>query len=250
MSKQGEVNYPKNLSKEGYQHLLVKPWCKNDYRNFFDFAAILQVLDLPAGGRILDLGVGPGWTSIFLARCGYEVVGVDISPGMVGIAERRSVAAASYAASKAAHAAAAKVVIKPPKFTIADMENLTYENEFDAVLIYDSLHHCNNQKDVLESAYNALKKGGQIIIYEPPFPHYISPHAKYVSKKYSVTERGISGLILKKDLRGVGYKNIVQYFEGPRLFKSSLFGWIKVFAALFLTRLFGFPRRVLVTARK
>ncbi len=216
--------------------MLVKPWCKKDYRHFFDFAVILQVLNIPEGGRVLDLGVGPGWTSIFLARCGYDVVGLDISPKMIEIAHN-NLTKSNLGSSKL-------------KFVVGDMEELDFQNNFDAVLIYDSLHHCKNQKAVLEGSRKALKTGGQIIIYEPPFPHYLSPYAKFVSRKYSVTERGISGLVLKKDLRGVGYKKIEQYFKGPRLFKSSLFGWLKAFAALFLTRLVGFPRRVLITAYK
>jgi len=34
----------------------------------------------PAGARLLDLGCGTGYTSAQLARAGYEVVGVDLSP--------------------------------------------------------------------------------------------------------------------------------------------------------------------------
>lgn len=43
----------------------------------------------PPPARVLDLGVGSGWTSEMLARCGYRVVGLDIAPDMIAIARRR-----------------------------------------------------------------------------------------------------------------------------------------------------------------
>jgi 2-polyprenyl-3-methyl-5-hydroxy-6-metoxy-1,4-benzoquinol methylase len=44
----------------------------------------------PAGGAILDLGCGTGRHSVPLARRGFRVTGVDISGGMLDIAERRA----------------------------------------------------------------------------------------------------------------------------------------------------------------
>jgi ubiquinone/menaquinone biosynthesis C-methylase UbiE len=41
------------------------------------------------GARILDLGSGPGTDLVGLARAGYDVTGVDWSPGMVAEARRR-----------------------------------------------------------------------------------------------------------------------------------------------------------------
>ncbi len=43
---------------------------------------------VPEGGRVLDLGSGLGRISIGLAKAGYNVVGVDISPFYVKLAKR------------------------------------------------------------------------------------------------------------------------------------------------------------------
>jgi SAM-dependent methyltransferase len=43
---------------------------------------------LPAGARVLDLGGGPGWWTIWLARRGHRVVLADLSPRMLEIARR------------------------------------------------------------------------------------------------------------------------------------------------------------------
>ena len=44
----------------------------------------------PTGGRILDLGCYTGTEALILAREGYRVLGVDLSPRMIGIAKRKA----------------------------------------------------------------------------------------------------------------------------------------------------------------
>lgn len=84
---------------------------KNNWQRFFDAHAgsyeeeiftkntkaeiefLLEELDLPPGGRVLDLGCGTGRHAIGLALAGYQVTGVDISPGMLAQARQRADAA-------------------------------------------------------------------------------------------------------------------------------------------------------------
>jgi 2-polyprenyl-3-methyl-5-hydroxy-6-metoxy-1,4-benzoquinol methylase len=49
---------------------------------------IIEELGLPQGGRILDVGCGTGRHSVELARRGYLMTGVDISSGMLAVAEK------------------------------------------------------------------------------------------------------------------------------------------------------------------
>jgi SAM-dependent methyltransferase len=48
-----------------------------------------ELLDLPAGGRVLDLGCGKGGNAAHLARLGMEAVGVDVSAAQLRAAEER-----------------------------------------------------------------------------------------------------------------------------------------------------------------
>lgn len=48
-----------------------------------EVAFLVDVLRLPAGARILDLGCGTGRHSVELSRHGYRMVGVDLSRGML-----------------------------------------------------------------------------------------------------------------------------------------------------------------------
>lgn len=43
----------------------------------------------PAGGVVADVGCGPGHATAFLAGCGLDVVGIDLSPRMVAVARER-----------------------------------------------------------------------------------------------------------------------------------------------------------------
>lgn len=49
---------------------------------------------LPSGGCVLDLGCGPGRDIALLSARGFQVVGVDLSTGMLQEAQRRGVSAA------------------------------------------------------------------------------------------------------------------------------------------------------------
>ncbi|HEV2231002.1 MAG TPA: class I SAM-dependent methyltransferase [Thermoplasmata archaeon] len=42
------------------------------------------------GGRLLDVGCGAGTNSLFLARSGFEVSGIDLAPGAVRAADQRA----------------------------------------------------------------------------------------------------------------------------------------------------------------
>lgn len=54
-----------------------------------DRALLAMVAELAKGGRIADLGCGPGHVAAFLAGLGAEVVGLDLSVGMVTVARER-----------------------------------------------------------------------------------------------------------------------------------------------------------------
>lgn len=55
-------------------------------------ARLLQAADLPAGGRILDAGCGPGLVAEALSQAGYRVVGIDLSAEMIARARKRCAA--------------------------------------------------------------------------------------------------------------------------------------------------------------
>ena len=59
--------------------------------NVETLARLIQAANLPAGGRVLDAGCGPGLVGEMLLRAGYRVVGVDLSAEMIARARQRCV---------------------------------------------------------------------------------------------------------------------------------------------------------------
>ena len=43
------------------------------FRLMFDLLNILQVMAVPAGGRVLEIGSGPGWVTEILLMLGFTV---------------------------------------------------------------------------------------------------------------------------------------------------------------------------------
>jgi SAM-dependent methyltransferase len=76
-----------------------------------------DLLKLPQGARILDVGCGPGRHSIALAKRGYAVTGIDVS--------RKFLELAAAAANEAG--------VKPAFFEV-DARQMPFDAEFDAVI--------------------------------------------------------------------------------------------------------------------
>lgn len=49
-------------------------------------ARMLELLDVDEGQRVLDVGAGSGWTTAILERLGAEVIGVELVPQLVDVA--------------------------------------------------------------------------------------------------------------------------------------------------------------------
>jgi cyclopropane fatty-acyl-phospholipid synthase-like methyltransferase len=83
------------LSSEVYQHNLKfweKAWSgvKAPYKQLPDLPYLERIpnlLEKNGARHVLDLGCGSGWLAIFLARYGFEVTGIDISPHAIDLAK-------------------------------------------------------------------------------------------------------------------------------------------------------------------
>jgi SAM-dependent methyltransferase len=124
------------------------------HRYLIGMGAVMSLLPQPPA-TVLDLGCGPGWTSIFLARRGYEVTGVDISTEMIFQANQNK----------------QRAQLANLRFLVADYENLSFGGIFDVALFYDSLHHAVDERQAIVSAYRALRTGGICLTSEPGRGH-------------------------------------------------------------------------------
>lgn len=123
------------------------PWQKTqaDY-----FTKVIDAGEVKPG-LALDLGCGVGAKSIYLAKKGFEVVGVDISKTAIKIAKQ--------------NAKKAKVKVK---FIVADATNLSFlKNEkFDFILDWANLHGIpkNKREKYINGIVKHTKKGGILLL--------------------------------------------------------------------------------------
>ncbi len=111
---------------------------------------------LPHGGRVLDLGCGNGWFSLELARAGFDVTGVDLSPGNIEIAR------------EAAHQADLSPGNGRISYLAADLYSWDpLVSGYDAACFNGTLHHLPSYQAVLHRCLEWLVPEGHIVSIEP-----------------------------------------------------------------------------------
>ena len=230
MSIQGEINYAHRVEMS---HLETKPF--TDPRAFREFTLALELVRTHAsGGSLLDLGCGPGWTSILFSRAGYAVTAVDIAPRMIDILEQQ-----------AAHQNVSVDAV------VANVSQLDLANKsFDAAVFFDSLHHFPDYADALAAAGRHLAPGGVIVLFEPSWLHRISPHARRAAEHYDVTELGFSRRQLRRALQDAGFEGVRQHHDPGALYSGAL-GFARALVRVTADYVTAYPRlKRIVTARK
>jgi SAM-dependent methyltransferase len=209
MPKQGEIDYLRKAGEEGMAHVMNKPFSDHNCKgNLMQMGAILHLLP-PPPARILDLGCGSGWTSIFLGRLGYEVVGQDIAEDMI----------------RCASANRDKERLSRVRFVVGDYEHASWSSEFDGVLFYDALHHAVDERRALQAAYDALKPGGLCIASEPGEGHTKTREAVEAVERFGVTEKDMGYKKIFAIGREIGFSHLRVYpnafFAGVLLYEDT-----------------------------
>ena len=95
-------------------------------------------------GRLLDVGCGRGYTSIYFARQGFDVLGLDISPQSVKWTGEKGV-----------------------KTQILDLENDPLPGQFDTIICMETLQYVRDPLTILGKIKHALSAGGELILSLP-----------------------------------------------------------------------------------
>ncbi len=111
----------------------------------------VDVLKLPKGAKVLELGYGAGQTSLKIGQRGFEIHGVDISEKFSEIAKQRC----------ARECPEGKFYFKTGNIE----SRLEYEDDtFDIIVTSGVLHYLYDDDACLKEAYRVLKPGGHLII--------------------------------------------------------------------------------------
>lgn len=207
MTKQAEIDYPDRIGEAGRTHLRGKPFSDAEAPSrLIAMGAILGLLP-PRPADILDCGVGGGWTSRFLARAGYRVVGVDISPRMIAIAEEDR----------------AREGLAGVSLQVSDYETSPFAEQFGAVLFFDALHHAEDEAAAIGAAYRALRPGGVLVTYEPGEGHAASEAGAHARAEWGVTEKDMPPWRIIELARALGMHS-ARVLPDPTAVERIVFG--------------------------
>lgn len=119
------------------------------YDRFFDPpdpARLLETLNLPTAGRLLDIGGGTGRVAVQLAPYVDQVVLLDETAAMLQQAQTKGLCCPA----------------------VAQAERLPFAgNSFERVLVVDALHHFAHQRQALREMARVLRPGGRLVVEEP-----------------------------------------------------------------------------------
>jgi len=186
-----------------------------DYFRCIEYLLVLDLLDLKPDLQLLDLGVGKGPFSSYLAsEKGIQVLALDIAPKAIG-----------WQAQKAG-----RLRLKNSQFMpiVGDSRSLSFADEsFDRVLNLGSIEHVPGDGDRLTAKEmgRVLRTGGRAIFSIPYGRRYTesdtSPHVRYFERRYD--EKALQERIIQPS----GLKEISRFYFGEPSLKWSRF-WYSV----------------------
>jgi SAM-dependent methyltransferase len=120
-------------------------------RNALEVDFILNVLQVPPMGKILDIACGHGRHALELARRGYRVTGLDLNPRFISMARL----------------SAQQQGLSNVEFVLGDMKAFDFEQPYEAAFCYFTsfgyFSDVENQK-VLQNVAACLSPGGRFLL--------------------------------------------------------------------------------------
>jgi protein-L-isoaspartate O-methyltransferase len=176
--------------------------------SFLKLMALLGETGITPPSKLLELGGGTGWTAEFLCQMGFDVLSTNISPLEVEVANKRL---------ESLRVRGLQVRLR---FQVCPMETVVdYVKEqvpFDAVFVYEALHHAFDWRAAVSSAFACLRPGGWLLICgEPNLLHTAVSYR--VSKLASTHEIGFRKRELVAHLRQTGFRKLLSRGKRPGL---------------------------------
>jgi ubiquinone/menaquinone biosynthesis C-methylase UbiE len=187
------------------------------FEEIYPLTNLLQSMHLPPGGKILEVGCGPGWVTEILAGLGFEVAALDPSEAMIRIAEER------VRLFLAHHHFQEKPRVE---FLCQTLEACTLADQsVDAVYFHASLHHVVDEDRGFAQCARVLKDGGAIGVYEAAWEPGNREQERVLAEEtaqYGTLENPYTTEYLDWLLARHGFGNVTRYYMANGLYPARL----------------------------
>ncbi len=183
-----------DLSRMHYGHAEMLDWATRQFGSL-------------KGARILDVGIGDGFSSVLMALAGARVTGIEVSEAALGRAE----------ALARRHGVDLHLQQMPG-------EDLRFESgSFDGILSMSAYHHMDQQRAADEFA-RVLRSGGRLVMIDPlatnPPAWLYRRVGKFLSREATSRETPLR----VRDLRFLQQRFAKVEWQGMYLLSVGLFG--------------------------
>lgn len=188
--KQGEREYFARIGEDGRRHAARKPFGDAQCAEYLVKTSAYLLMLPPPPARIVEFGCGTGWLALVFAERGYDVIGIDISPEAIAIAEqlRRD------------------RNLDNVVFRVADYEDVRIDPPVDAVVFHDALHHAESELAALRAAHAVLREGGRVLCIEPGIGHSTTRESRLAVAQFGVHEKDMPPAVIIRHARAAGFR--------------------------------------------
>src|SRR5579871_6376252 len=159
--------------------------------------AVLPLMELFPGARVVDFGCGTAWLAQSLALMGCRAVAVDASRRALELGK---------AYTQAKHPEIAdQVEYLPFDGVRLDLP----DGSVDRVICFDSFHHVPDQAAVLAEFHRVLAPDGLAAFSEPGPAHSLSPDSQAALREFGVIENDIVLEDIWRTAQQIGFERFV-----------------------------------------
>lgn len=169
--------------------------------HFLLMAKLFEIMELPAGSKILECGFGWGNTTLALAQLGYDVTALDIEERYCELVRRRS------------------ALLRVENIELINSDYFwveTTEKKFDAVVFFESFHHCWEFRRLLAALHRVLNPGGKIFFgaepinndFKVPWGVRLDGEALWVARRAGWMELGFRNDFFSELLSRMGWLGV------------------------------------------
>ena len=217
---EAEKAYQENLKRLGMDTKLLHtltmqkpfqngPMCNRYLKHYECLQLVMRKCGVHPPASILEVGCGSGWISEILAITGFQVVATDLGDGHTVQLRKQSLDAKGLDAKLEYRQASMEYV----------HQALQPQEVFDAVFVYEALHHAHDWKKAIKSFHSVLAPNGWCFICnEPNLLHtFVSYRVGQLSNTHEI---GMNPEKIKKELKKTGFSKVI-------FFKNRLHWWVK-----------------------